>query len=224
MQHSYPFFKHFPIIPRFRIFRIFRVLACSVYFVFQNIPYFPYFRIFHVFRNSAVLPFHRIGSPSLPTAKVEFILKFSQSGIPDLGAWFPESRFDARFRVPSINAIPNPFPIFLYNPESWAPKRPNWGSRKSYWGPSYYARSWNDYCIPNITAWTPLQSINRRYVDFRGNISILFHIQLPCHQRRNLSLQEDWCTSRVGQEVCFHEIALFDPPEGEDNVYKKTLL
>ena len=30
----YPFFKDFPIIPRFRIIRIFRVLEYSVYFVF----------------------------------------------------------------------------------------------------------------------------------------------------------------------------------------------
>ena len=46
----YPLFKDFPLIPRFRIIRIFRVLEYSVYSSFQNIRYFPCFRIFRVFR------------------------------------------------------------------------------------------------------------------------------------------------------------------------------
>ena len=46
----YPFLKYFPLIPRSRLIRIFRVLEYSVYSAFQNIQYFPCFRIFRVFR------------------------------------------------------------------------------------------------------------------------------------------------------------------------------
>ena len=44
------FFKYFPLIPRFRLIHIFRVLEYTVYSVFQNIPYIPCFRIIRVFR------------------------------------------------------------------------------------------------------------------------------------------------------------------------------
>ena len=66
MYHLYPFLKDFPLIRRFRIFHIFRVLEYSVYSAFQNIQYFPCFRIFHVFRileysvYAAIPPFSSI--------------------------------------------------------------------------------------------------------------------------------------------------------------------
>ena len=43
---------------------------------------------------------------------------------------------NAKSRVLSIIAIPNPVSIFLQTPASRAPKKPNPGSQKSYWGPS----------------------------------------------------------------------------------------
>ena len=63
----YPFSKDFPLIPRFRLIPIFRVLEYSVYSAFQNIQYFPCFRIFRVFRileySVCSIPFHRSTIP-----------------------------------------------------------------------------------------------------------------------------------------------------------------
>ena len=61
-------FKDFPLIPRFRLIRIFRVLEYSVYSAFQNIQYFPCCRIFRVFRIleysvCSAIPFHRSSIP-----------------------------------------------------------------------------------------------------------------------------------------------------------------
>ena len=78
--------------------------------------------------------------PSLLTAKVEFTLKFLPSETLDLRALrqrFPGSCFVITHPVHKCNpeSAPRPAPIFLWNPESRAPKKANPRSWKTYWGP-----------------------------------------------------------------------------------------
>ena len=97
-------------------------------------------------------------------AKVEFILNFSPSEIPDLGAskwWFPGSRFVITLNPASRPYMQSriPFPFFFRSPN---PKKTNTVSRASYWrpstirilrwsGPSHgWKREWRDYIFCGV--------------------------------------------------------------------------